>query len=206
MKMNGESLTQENNLARKTCLLPRYGKDPLQVTVRAMPLTWNRKVLALLPDISPPEKMMTKPNSDVLLLDSDRNPIRYTDYNDADYLFNDHVRMQRMNAWMLYECIVLGEQDSWENPKPANAEKDNEVLKQWLDRLVHELEDSGFSQGDTGLIISDCRKLSNLTFEDVESERDRFLLKLREQQQSATHSRKEQEEPSITPSSDSAKE
>lgn len=178
MKLKGKQLNRRDNVAKEVCFIPRYDTEPLSLIVSAVPLTWNQRVMEMLPAPTPPEKLMTKPNSSQLMYDDDKKPIRYTDFNDANYTLADYVHSQRMNCWMVYEALRFDETIEFENNRPTQLSPGN--VTAWLDKLQTEFNDAGFTSGDLSLIIGSVHKLSNLTMEEVTKARDSFLLRSQE--------------------------
>jgi len=200
MKFKGKVLNRKSSAAKQRCLLPRYGDDPLQLVVTALPLTFNQLALKLLPEPIAPTKLIMHPGTDKIYIGPNNKPVQYSDEQDPAYKELKFKRAQRLNAWMVFAALEFETEIDWGIEKPAKLTR--QTLAFWLDQLLLTFEHAGFSNGDIMLIIEQSMKLSNMTIEDIERERDSFLLKEREEKQELIHSQKLQGEQSITPSED----
>ena len=195
MKVKNRILKAGDDTPKQTITLARHNGEPLVLTVAAMPLTWNQDVLRFLPNIPVPRKVRYYPGTNRVMRDSNKQPILDYDEQDAEYVRKDYVRMQRFNAWMAFEALRYDDDVSFDNAKPQKLTKDN--VPQWLDALNKELTDAGIQQGDMVLIIGTVHTLSNLTMEQVESERDGFLPQPQPEKDGSSQ-RTEPDEPSDT--------
>lgn len=204
MKFKGKQLDRKTSVAKQRCLLPRYGTDPLQLIVAALPLTFNQLALKLLPEPIAPLKLMTDNSTGKLVMGPDRKPIQYNDENDSGYKELNFKRAQRLNAWMVFEALQFEDELEWTASIPEKQTRQS--IAAWLDELNLEMESAGFSNGDIMLIIEQSMKLSNMTIEDIESERESFLSKELQAKQRDGNCQSLQEEQLITQSIEQLKD
>jgi len=192
MKLKGTKLERHKTVAREECIIPKYGGQEAWVfMVCAPPLTLNRTMLKLLPEPVAPQKILKKEDSEEILLNFDRKPIRYNDESDPDFKAQSHLRILRKNAWMAYAALEFEESLEFDNTTPEKMTVQS--VSKWLDDLNEEFELAGFSTGDIALIIETSMKLCNLWEKDVEEARDSFLSqrsKVKEKQKSGSSRKK----------------
>ncbi len=167
MKLNG---TQLGGLATKVVVLPRPAPTPpIELTIQALPLGYERDVLNWLPSPEPPKIIVTKNGRWVK--GADGRPLYDIKEDDPGYQKKSRDMSGMQGMAFIWKALQADAHVVWDTDADL-FEKDKVGF---FGGLHDEMAQAGFASGDVRLLIEAIMQLSNMSDEAVEEAREAFL-------------------------------
>jgi len=170
---------QDQSFASGTAILPRGDKKPpLRLTVTALSPLFEFNIEKYIPVPPPPADYAKKPGTNKLIKDGSGNPVLIKRRDDPDYQRQLTERILYISSWTTYQALRNDSNVEWTNKKPENMTQ--ESVKDWLDKLLHEIVGAGLTMGDMRIIIEKASALGNNVDELVKEQAESFLFEEQE--------------------------
>ena len=160
-------------------IIPRGDNiKPLRLLVTALSPLFEFNIDKYIPTPQPPADYAKSRGTNKLVRDGAGNPVLIKRKDDPEYQRKLSERVLYISTWTTYEALRKDDNVEWENQKPEKLTQNS--VTEWLEKLLEEIVESGFTMGDMRIILDKCAKLGNNIDELVQEQAESFLFEERE--------------------------
>lgn len=165
--------------------LPRVGREPLVLTVRALPFGVGSLAYRWFPDPRPPEEFVLDGRGRHQLDPTTKQPIIRQNFTDPAFCTARDIAFNRRIVYLAWQALAAEPELTFDVASTRRIEDDPAAF---CDALVQEFSAAGFSMGDLDAIIGVSNKLANAGEHGVEAVRDSFLSDAERERRSSSPS------------------